>query len=267
MPSGATAVCGSWESTEGILRQKEPNDIALLLLNQPQWKQTYTAKVGMRLPTGEGRREAGLALHYRDRKNFVIFGLAQKKGGVYAILYYEVSPGFHMVADQARLEIDLAEWHELTVDVFGHHIYAYLNGSPVVNYSFIGVPPPSHTNDAILWPDDPTHGPVGLFTRSTAAEFRGFEISKKPQYANIITPQLGRHDAEGFLLPRQSYAETMKRLTEWMIHSDGCVDKSMVPAALQRLPPYLSATWIAILNRYVQTCGTISRSSPLIIRC
>lgn len=244
LPSGATAVCGSWESHEGIVRQTEPKDTAIVLLNHPRWHETYTASVGLRLLAGAGKREAGLAVHFRDRKNFLIFGLAQKKGGVYAVLYNEVSPGFHMMADQSRLTIDLAEWQNLSVDVFGHHVYAYLNGSPVVSYSFVGVPPPSHTNDAILWPDDPTHGPVGLYTQGTAAEFRGFEMRRKAQYANIVTPQLGRHDAEGRLQARQSYAETMKRLTEWMIHSDGSVDKSMVPEALQRLPPYLLTNWV-----------------------
>jgi hypothetical protein len=244
LPSGVTAVCGTWKTSDGLFQQLEPKDTSLLLLKHIPWNQPYTAKVGVCLSAADGKREAGLALHYRDRMNFVVFSLAQKKGGPYAVLYYEVSPGYRMVADQARLKINLAEWHELTIDVFGHHLYAYLDGSPLVSYSFIGVCPPAHTHDGILWPDDPTHGQVGLFTLNAKAEFRSFEISRKPRYDNIITPQLGRHDPEGHLLPRQSYGETMRQFTEWMIDCDTLVDKSPALPALQHLPPYLLSNWV-----------------------
>jgi hypothetical protein len=36
----------------------------------------------------------------------------------------------------------------------------------------------------------------------------------------------------------------MRRFTEWMIGSDAFVEKSIAPAALQHLPPYLLANWV-----------------------
>lgn len=241
---GVKAVGGRWEVINDGFRQTQAEGAGLLLVHHPNWNESYTAKVNVCLSHSEGVPEAGLVLHYRDPKNFLVFSLAQRRGGIYAILRYEVIPGYRMVADQARLSVDLSTWHELAVDAFGHHIYGYIDGQPIVSYSFIGVSPPSHTNDGVLWPDDPTHGQVGVYTINAAASFTGLEVIRRPKYANIITPQLARHDPEGRILPRQSYAETMKQFTEWMIGSDAVVDKSRAPAPLRHLPPYLLTNWI-----------------------
>jgi hypothetical protein len=241
---GARSVSGHWQVIPGGYRQDQAKGPGILLIHHSQWNEPYSAKVRVRLSPGEAVREAGLLLHYRNPENFVVFSLAKRKGGCYAILRYEVTPGDSMVVDQARLVADLTDWHEIAVDVFGHHIYAYFDGRPIVNYSFIGVSPPSHASDGIIWPDDPTHGQVGMYTRNAAASLTGFEISRRPKYSNIITPQLARHDPEGRILHRQSYAETMKLFTEWMIGSDAVVDKSRAPEKIRHLPPYLLTNWI-----------------------
>ncbi len=244
LPHGAQPVSGHWQAIAGGFRQDQTQGPGILLVQRPKWNEPYRVKVRLHLSHGEAIREAGLVLHYRNPENFVIFSLAKRKGGSYAILRYKVTPGDNMVADQARVEADLTAWHELTVDAFGHHIYAYFNGQPIVSYSFIGVSPPAHSSDGILWPDDPTHGQVGLYTLDAAAFFTGFEISRPPNDANTITPQVARYNPEGRIHARQSYAETMKRFTEWMMGSDAVVDKSAAPATLRSLPPYLLTNWI-----------------------
>lgn len=240
----AKQVSGTWRAGPEGMRQTTVFGTSLILLHEPKWNQPFTATVRTKLSNPTVGAESGLVLQFRDPKNYVVFCLARKRGGVYAVLRIQVNPGFSMVGDEAPLDIDLSQWHDLSVDVFGPNFHASIDGKPVVSYSFIGVSPPSHTHDGIIWPQDPAHGPLGLFTSGVAAEFSSLKVTQKPQYAGIVTPQFPSRDAEGALLPRQSYAETMKRLTEWMMRSGSVVDGSDAPKPLQSLPPYMYTNWV-----------------------
>lgn len=237
-------VSGIWASNAGGMRQTTTSGTSLLLLHEPKWNQPFTASVRTKQFNPLVGAESGLLLQFRDSKNYVVFCLAHKKGGVYAVLRIQVDPGYSMVGDEAHLDVDLSQWHELSVDAFGPNFFASVDGKSAVSYSFIGVSPPSHTNDGAIWPQDPTHGRLGLFTSGVEAQFENFKVTRQSEYADIITPQFPSRDSEGALLPRQSYAETMKRLTEWMMRSGTDVDGSDAPKPLQSLPPYMYTNWV-----------------------
>jgi hypothetical protein len=237
-------VSGTWAASSEGLRQTAHSGAGMLLLYDSKWNRPFTASVRTRLYDPQRGAESGLLLQFRDHQNYVVFSVARKKGGTYAVLRIQVDPGYSMVGDEAPLDIDLAQWHELSVDAFGPNFLASVDGKPVASFSFLGVSPPSHTNDGTIWPQDPTHGSLGLCTSSVEAEFSGFKVSQKSEYADIITPQFPSRDSEGALLPRQSYAESMKRLTEWMMRSGSVVDGSDAPKPLQSLPPYMYTNWV-----------------------
>ncbi|HXN21473.1 MAG TPA: hypothetical protein VOA41_01865 [Candidatus Dormibacteraeota bacterium] len=244
LPADAKLISGNWSASDGTIAQNDATQTGLALMYQPQWKRPYTATVRVRILHPETGAEAGLALNLRDAKNFVVCSFSLKKGGSYAVLRIQVDPGSGMVGDEVALVTDLREWHELSVDTFGANLRAYVDGKPVVAYSFLGVSSPAHTDDGISWPEDPSSGAVGLYTTHTGAEFSGFVMSRKSRYDDIITPQVPLRDAQGRLLARQSYAETMRRVTEWMINSPATVDVSTAPPALRTLPPYLLTSWV-----------------------
>jgi hypothetical protein len=150
-----------------------------------------------------------------------------------------------MVGDEARLpaEFKLDDWHELKADVHGVDTYCYLDGKHVLDFSFRGSLPPWYSANN-SWPEDLTHGRVGLWTNKVQAEFEGWTATRLTDFSHIVTPQTGRRDRQGGLLARQSYAETMRQFTEWMLDSDRLVDKDKVPAPIRNLPPYLIANFV-----------------------
>ena len=250
-PAGAQLLSGNWVAHNGTASQGDASKEGLALLYEPAWSQPYTAKVMVRVTRPQFASAAGLAVQVSNSNNFVAFSLEVRKSGPYAVLKFRVDPRDgtitqepSLVGDEAPVAVDLGTWHDLSVDVFGPHMFAYLDGKPVAGFSFLGVSAPAHTHDGILWPQDPSHGKVGLYTDHSTAEFKDFSISQKKQYDNIVTPQLPLRDAEGALLPRQSYAETMRQLTEWLINSPSVVDESIAPLPLRKLPPYLLTNWV-----------------------
>lgn len=249
LPEKSESLSGEWQAVDGRLRQSKASGAALLLLATPDPKSPYTAKVRVRIPEARTGSEAGLALQVRDARNLVVFSLQQRKGGPYAVLRIQADRTA-LVGDQARLEIDLREWHELRAEVHGPHVYGYLDGRPVANYGFLGTPPPSHI-EYKLWAQDPAYGQVGLVSTEAEPEFDDLEVSRQTNYAHIVTPQLGRRDAAGRLLPRQSYAETIRRNTEWMIRSGEVVDRSAMLEQFRSMEPYLISNFVSGDDRLI----------------
>ena len=118
LPTGFEQVSGQWQVTQGRLEQHTMGGTSLLLAGEPDWND-YTARVKVRLPRGQVDAEAGLALQERDPKNYLVFSLKREKGGPFGVLRIEVDPGLKMVGDQAPLQVDLDQWHELRADVHG----------------------------------------------------------------------------------------------------------------------------------------------------
>ena len=245
LPVGFDSYGGRWRAARGQLSQQQAEGISLLAAGDPGWHD-YTASTRVRFaPNPERGAEAGLVLQCRDPGNYLVFSLKHKEGGPFAVLRIECDPGLRLVGDQANLSLDLADWHELRADVHGVDIYCYVDGEHVVDFSFAGTPPAYNAHGS-TWPQDPTHGRVGLITVGAVAHFSDFTVRCLSDLAHIVTPQGGRRDAAGRLLPRQSYADTMRRFTEWMIRADAVTNKQSAPEPIRTLPAYLITNFLGV---------------------
>lgn len=257
LPPTAKPQGGDWRVRDGRLEQAGYGGPSLLVMGDPDWN-NYTARVRVRFPAPAKGSEAGLALHVRGPGDYVVFSLKNKKGGLYAVLRIESSAGITfyvnapylgsvrrttMVGDQSRLQADPATWHELRVDVHGTEFYGYVDGRHVVDYDFNGQTPSWYAHKP-MWTVNPTQGRLGLISIGWPADFQQLEVRSLASFAHISTPLSGKRDAAGRLLPRQSYAETMRRFTEWVLQSDAVVEKEMAPPSLQRLEPIVLSIWV-----------------------
>ena len=238
IPAGFESTTGQWTAAQGVLIQGQAEGVSMILAGDSDWND-YSVRVRVRFSVRPQRgAEAGLVLHFRDAKNTLVFSLKHKEGGSFAVLRIEAAPGLRYVGDQAPLSLDLQEWHELRADVHGAEVRCCVDGRHVVDFGFIGAPP-AYNSHGKTWPEDPTHGRAGLLTVHATAEFSDLEVARLTDFSGIVTPQKGRRDDAGRLLPRQSYAETMRRFTEWMIRSDIVTDKAKAPESIRAYPPCL----------------------------
>lgn len=238
IPAGFEEISGQWLAAGGKLCQGQVEGVSMILAGDPGWND-YSVRIRARFSSRPQRgAEAGLVLHFRDSKNHLVFSLKHKEGGAFAVLRIEARPGLSYVGDQADLSLDLREWHELRADVHGVEVRCCVDGRRVADFGFAGVPP-AYNSHGKTWPEDPTQGRAGLITVNATAEFDDLEVVRLTDFSGIVTPQKGRRDDAGRLLPRQSYAETMRRFTEWMIRSDAVTDKAKAPESIRGYPPCL----------------------------
>lgn len=238
IPAGFERLAGEWLAARGRLHQGQAEGVSMILTGDPDWND-YSVRVRVRFSVSPQRgAEAGLVFHCRDSKNYLVFSLRHKEGGSFAVLRIEAEPGLRYVGDQAHLSLDLREWHELRADVHGADVCCFVDGGHVADFGFTGVPP-AYNAHGKTWPEDPTHGRAGLITVQATAEFDGLEVVRLADFSHIVTPQRGRRDGAGRLLPRQSYTETMRRFTEWMIRSNAVTDKAKAPESIRAYPPCL----------------------------
>jgi hypothetical protein len=104
-----------------------------------------------------------------------------------------------------------------------------------------------------------------MIALNTSAEFTDFRVEPLKDFSQIVTPQSGRRNASGMLLPRQSYAQTMKDFTDWMLRSDQIVDKSKAPAAIRNLPPYLLCNFVGADDTIWQLGGEYAFNHAILI--
>lgn len=243
-----------------------------LLVGEADWND-YTIRTSVQFketaPSDDTSHpaEAGLVLQARDKANYIVFSLAKKLGGPFAVLRIENSEGTtkQLVGDQMRHDgIDLFAWHELRADVHGTQVSCQLDGKPVACFDFTGTPP-AYNSHGKTWPRDADSGRVGLIAVKAAASFKGFEVQPLQDFSGIVTPQRGLRDASGMLLPRQSYAQTMQRFTDWMLKSDEVVDKSKAPVSIQNLPPYLLTNFMGADDRLWGLGGEYAFNHALLI--
>jgi hypothetical protein len=223
----------------------------------------------VRLPKSAKEAEAGLLIHFTDPGDYLVFSVKNKKGGPMALLriarkkplWLRTIPGaeaavengeaganmqmpwMSFVADEAPVAGGPEDWHELRADVHGVDTMGYVDGEPRVAFSFQGTPPPYNSHGK-TWDPDPDHGWTGVIAVDTRAEYADFQVRPLSEFSHIVTPQRGRWDKEGKLLPRQSYAETMKRCTDWVAESRKVVYMEKAPLFLQNEEPYLSWSFV-----------------------
>jgi len=234
---------GEWWVANGHLVQKEQKGTAILLAGEPNWN-NYSVSARVRLPQNAGEAEAGLLIHFTDTDNYLVFSLKNRKGGPMAILrIVRKKPGMSIVADEMPVASGLQNWHELRADVHGVDIQGYVDGKASVAYSFQGTPPP-YNHHGKTWDPDPDHGWTGIIAVDSRAEYADFRVRPLLEFSHIVTPQRGRWGLRGKLLPRQSYAETMKRYTDWLDESSKVIYTDKAPAPLQNEEPYLPWSFV-----------------------
>jgi len=258
LPENAETLGGDWKVQDGRLQQTRHGGPSLLLMGQDDWND-YSARVRVRFPAPIKDTEAGLALHVTGPADYVVFSLKNKKGGLYAVLRLENSAGMSfyvnapylpsvtrttVVGDQNRLQLDPQIWHELRIDVHGSAFYGYVDGQHVVDFDFQAEVPPWYAHPDPMWPQDPQQGRLGLFNVGWPAEFQQLAVESRTDFSHIQTPRTGRRDEQGRLLPRQSYSETMRRFTEWVIHCDEVVEKTVAPPSQRHLEPFVLSIWL-----------------------
>ncbi|HOE97310.1 MAG TPA: AGE family epimerase/isomerase [Candidatus Sumerlaeota bacterium] len=250
IPAGAQRVGMSWWATsDGISQTAATREPQKLLFGEKDWND-YSIRAQVQLLNPDVGSRAGLMLQAAGTGTYVAFWLIMRQNGPYAELRFEQSEGLDLTGDQSWLaELDLTQWHELRADVHGAEIACYVDDQPVASFWFAGTPP-DYNSHGPTWENDPVQGRVGLITAQCAANFRNIAVEPLSDFSSIVTPQRGRRDAEGNLLPRWSYAETIRKMGEWMIHADEIVDKSSVPEAFRELPPY-------VLSNFVRTDDVI----------
>jgi rhamnogalacturonyl hydrolase YesR len=255
---------GQWNSDGKVIRQSDDQGPAFLLYGaRDQSRYSVTTKV--RLSKGKSGGEAGLLLHFSDPDNYVAYAVTRRRSGPYAVLRIaRKKPQLSFVADQARAAPAADGWYELRADVNGRDVYCYLNNEPLLAYSFEGTPPPYNSHGK-TWETDPVSGWTGLIASDSTADYSGFRASSFPQNESMIAPQRGRFDDQGRLMPRQSYAETMRRYTDWFLHSPEIVDNSKAPQSVQNLPPYLITNFAGTDDTLWNVGGEMAFNHALII--
>ena len=255
---------GEWRVEKRAIIQHEDKGTTLLLRGERDWND-YTVSVRVRIPRVAQQAEAGLLLHFTDMDNYLVYSLKNKKGGPFAVLRIARKKGqMSITADEAQLDLKLEDWHELKADVHGVDIYCYLDGKPLVAYSFQGTPPVYNAHGK-TWDPDPDHGWTGLVTVDTPAEFEHFQVRPLTEFTHIVTPQRGRWDADGKLLPRQSYSETMQRFTDWIYHSGEVVDTEKAPVSLRDEAPYVLANFSTTDDQLLEVGGEFAFNHALLI--
>jgi hypothetical protein len=104
-----------------------------------------------------------------------------------------------------------------------------------------------------------------LIAVHAAADFKDFRVEPLKDFSRIVTPQNAQRDPSGMLLPRQSYAQTMKAFTDWTLRCDGIVDKSKAPAPIRNLPPYLLTNFVGADDQLWQLGGEFAFNHALLI--
>lgn len=245
-PGKFTYVSGRWTEGSGVLSQADAPARALAL--QPGAHEKFSARVEARLSGPERGAEAGLVFHALDGDNYLLLVLERKKAGVYVSLKTRRSgkPGGYITeegtGDQAPVEVNPSQWQELRADVDGPHVAGYLNGRPVVSFSFLGKPPQWYAHPAV-WPTDLTGGRVGAFSRNTTAQFRKLEI-RDGVPGGIYTPYRPRLDAFGRMLPHTSYAKMLTGWTRWNADSTRYTDYRDAPPEVREWPAYLLSSFV-----------------------
>jgi hypothetical protein len=188
-----------------------------------------------------------LVLQANDPKNFDVFCLQRKKGGLYAVLKTVRDKKLtylynEMVGDEAFVSTKPSEWQELRAEVEGATIAGYFNGHEVVSFTFTGKPPKWYAHPAV-WQTDLDRGRAGLYTENTAADFQNFAMGPR-EGGLIYTPSLPRLDYHGGVLPRQSYAATFTDWDRWFAHASAYTDYRDAPEKARQWPPYVLSSFV-----------------------
>lgn len=261
---GMDGLSGDWQSRDGQVIQEAALGTSFLLTSETDWN-NYSASVRLRLPEQRVGAEAGLVFHFADQQDFLVLSLQARKGGSFVVLRKATAkPGLSLVADQQPLEPSLSDWNELRVDVHGAEVSCYVNGFPGPAYLFEGTPP-DYNSHGKTWDSNPVVGRVGLFTQDSAAEYEHFQVRQLNRFEHIVTPQRGRHDQQGRLLPRQSYAETMSLFSEWLYSSGQVVDASEAPISRQNDPPYLLTNFVTSGDKLLGVGGEFAFNHAMLI--
>ena len=235
MPKALALRTGEWSAKDGRLTQSAVSEEMSLAVAHAGGKTNYRVEARVRLlEAGPGalagiiaRKQPGgsgyvLALHVRrdGRKTLQLrhevagqpdpcMNGATKNvvGGAYPQLSRTWSGDIAFVDD-----IALDRWHLLTLDVYGPHVVGYLDGRPLLNFSF-GV----GTGEPALY----AGGDVGLCSRRARAQFDDVAVWDLTADSHMATPAHGRYDAQGRLLPHHSYAEYLDRMMDWQINFKG----------------------------------------------
>lgn len=255
---------GEWWAKNGYLVQKQDKGTALVLAGEPNWN-NYTVSVRVRFPQAVSEAEAGLLIHFQDLDDYLVFSLKNRKGGPQAVLrIVHKKPGMNIYGDEAPVPGSLQDWHELKADVRGSDIQAYVDGKSSVTYSFRGTPPPYNAHGK-TWDPDLEHGWTGVLAVDTSAEYADFRVRPLAANVQIVTPLTGKWSAQGKLLPRQSYGETMKQFTDWLMQSGKVIYNDQAPASLRDQEPYLIANFVTSDNQLLGVGGEFAFNHALLI--
>ena len=255
---------GEWWAANGHIVQKQDKGTALLLAGEQSWD-NYSVSVRVRLPRNSSEAEAGLLIHFTDMDDYLVFSVKNRKGGPQAVLrIVHKKPAMNIYGDESPVTDSLENWHQLTAEVHGVDIQGYVNGKPCVSYSFQGTPPPYNTHGK-TWDPDLDHGWTGILAVDTPAEYADFCVRPLSASVRIVTPQRGKSSVQGKLLPRQSYAETMERFTDWMMQCGKVIYMDKAPASLRGEEPYLLANFVTSDNQLLGTGGEFAFNHALLI--
>jgi hypothetical protein len=131
------ATPGTWEvrrSGTGTLRHlahvADPNAhgfaLAVLTADAPA-----NLALSARIRFAEGERNGGLIWRYRDENNFYIVGINLAR---HQALLHRIMSGNRIQLDAASdINLDPAEWHNLTVTHRGSQIVVHLDGIPILS--------------------------------------------------------------------------------------------------------------------------------------
>ena len=255
---------GQWTSAGGAILQKDDQGPALLL-DDTRGRTRYTVTARVRLSPKKDGGEAGLLLHFSDPDDYIAYTIVKRKSGPFAVLRIaRKKPQLNFVADQAPATEAAGGGYDLRADVNGRDVFCYLNGQPSLAFSFEGTPPPYNSHGK-TWDPDPVSGQTGLITTDATAEYNAFRVSSLPDVSHMVLPQRARFDNQGQLLPRQSYSETMRRYTDWFLHSPAVVDNDKAPAAIRNLAPYLLTNFAGTDDTLWNVGGEFAFNHALII--
>ena len=255
---------GEWWAANGHIVQRQHKGTAIVLFGERNWD-NYRVSARVRLIRGAPEGEAGLLIHFTDMDDYLVFSVKNRKGGPQALLrIVHRKPAMNIYGDESPVADSLDDWHELRAEVHGVDIQGYLDGKPCVSYSFQGTPPPYNAYGK-TWDPDLDHGWTGLLAVDAPAEYADFRLQPLAASVQIVTPQRGIWSQQGKLLPRQSYAQTMQRFTDWLMQSDKVINMDKVPVSLRGEEPYLLTNFVTSDNEVLGTGGEFAFNHALLI--
>ena len=235
----------------GTVRPLDKTGRAVVLAKMTPWS-SYRVQSRVKAAQPLKKGDAfGLVAGAVNDKEYYLFRLIQKKGGLFAELLVQRDKQITLVSDflvgdLVSLSVDATQWHELAVDVDGTNLSASLDGKPILTYGFAGRPAAMYPH-APLWQQDLIAGVAGIYVNAASADFEKFQVFRATEGHVVHSPMRPPRDESGLILPRRPYGQIIADVTRWTINAARVAEPpDLLPDAAKSWDPILVASYLYV---------------------